>query len=218
MSLEVRFDGLDTCAVSDAADRLGLPAGVCLLAPLQPGTRAAGRVRTVQLVESRRPASRHHASEVIAASGAGEVIVVAGGIPDVAAWGGLLSRAARERSIEAAIIDGACRDADEIRTLAFPVWARGCSPRSSRGRLIQTATDVPVTIAGITIAPGDFAIADGSGVVFIRGSDTPAVLAEASRIVQREQELVSKIERGASALEVFSAPYERLLDEAREKD
>jgi regulator of RNase E activity RraA len=194
-------------------DRLGIPGGVCTLRPLVASDRAAGRVRTVKLSRAVPDASRHHAADVIASAGEGDVIVIAGGTEDVGAWGGLLARAAQARSIAAAIVDGACRDADEIASIAFPVWARGTSPRSSRGRLSQIAADVIVSIGDAVVHPGDFVLADATGVVFVPAKHAPAILDEAERIAAAERDLVARIAAGEDPLSLFGANYERFLDE-----
>jgi regulator of RNase E activity RraA len=48
-SLIERLAALDSCALSDALDSLGLPAAVAGLAPLSVARRIAGPVRTVKL-------------------------------------------------------------------------------------------------------------------------------------------------------------------------
>jgi 4-hydroxy-4-methyl-2-oxoglutarate aldolase len=78
----------------------------------------------------------------------------------------LLSRAARRRGVRGVVVDGACRDIDEAQALGFPLYARAAVPTTARGRAIELATNVPVTIDGVSIAPADLVIADGSGIAF----------------------------------------------------
>ena len=92
-----RLAKLDTCAVSDALDRLGLKGAVLGLRPLWPCPRIVGRAVTVKIkpagLEKRK---QHLCTPAIAAATASDIIVVDhGGRTDVAAWGGLLSLAAQ---------------------------------------------------------------------------------------------------------------------------
>src|ERR1700686_4919273 len=89
----VRLAKLDTCAVSDALDRLGLPGAVVGIGPLWPCPRIVGRCVTVKIKPAGLEKSRQHlCTSAIAVAAPTDVIVVDnGGRIDVAAWGGLLS-------------------------------------------------------------------------------------------------------------------------------
>ena len=129
----------------------------------------------------------------------------------MAGWGGLLSRAARGRGIRGVIVDGACRDVDEAQELGFPLYARAAVPTTARGRAIELATNATVTIDGVTVAPGDLVIADGSGVVFVPAGSAEEVMATAEQLAAREAELAARIERGLPPTEVLGGGYERML-------
>jgi regulator of RNase E activity RraA len=74
----------------------------------------------------------------------GDVVVVAnGGRTDVSGWGGLLSLGCVERGLAGAVVDGACRDVAEAQADGLPVFARGTSPRTARGRLRQKSAGSP---------------------------------------------------------------------------
>src|ERR1700681_1265582 len=118
-----RLGKLDTCAVSDALDRLALKGAVLGISPLWPCPRIVGRCVTVKIKPAGLARSKQHlCTAAIAAAAPTDVIVVDnGGRVDVAAWGGLLSLAARIKQLRGVIVDGACRDLDESRELGFPV-------------------------------------------------------------------------------------------------
>src|SRR5579862_8073286 len=126
-----RLGRLDTCAVSDALDKLGLKGSVTGLTRYSTQHRIAGRVLTVTLspAEGRRN-TRHLCTGAIEAAQPGDVIVVEQrtGI-DAASWGGNLSIGARMRGVAGVIIDGPARDIDESRQLDFPVFARSLTAR-----------------------------------------------------------------------------------------
>src|SRR5579864_9410009 len=101
-TLQERLAQLDSCAISDALDRLHLSGVVLGLHAVTVQKRVAGRALTVQLEETDgRAAMRHLGTAAVDASGPGDVIVVAhGGRLDVSGWGGLLSLGATRRGIE----------------------------------------------------------------------------------------------------------------------
>ncbi|HJS94858.1 MAG TPA: hypothetical protein VJ741_11370 [Solirubrobacteraceae bacterium] len=77
--------------------------------------------------------------------------------------------------------------------------------------MIELATNSTVTINGVTLAPGDLVIADGSGVVFVPFGPAEQVLAAAEQLGAREAELAAQIECGVPPTEVLGGGYERML-------
>lgn len=210
-----RLSRLDCCAVSDAMDRLGLAGVVTGLHPLSSSRRIAGRVVTVKLGTG--PATgagptRHLGTTAIEAARPGDVIVVEqrSGV-DAGSWGGILSLGAKLRGVAGVIADGPVRDIDEAKAHDFPVFARGCTARTARGRIVELATNEPVTIGEITVAPGDCVIADGSAVVFVRSGDIERVLEAAERIAGREALMAKALLAGTPVTEVMGADYEHML-------
>lgn len=217
-ALLARLDALDSCVVSDALDRLGLPGTVPGIGRLWPGPQLSGRVVTVTLGvfdPQASTAAPHLGTRAIEAAGEHDVIVVANaGRVAMAGWGGLLSRAARCRGVRGVIVDGACRDVDEAQALGFPLYARAAVPTTARRRVVEVATNQPVMIGDVTVAPGDLVIADGSGVVFVAAASAGDVLATAERLAAREAEMAAQIEQGGAPTEVLGGGYERLLTDA----
>lgn len=205
--------GLDTCAVSDAMDKLGKTGTALGISRMTTMRRIAGRVRTVQLGRAVATESRRHlAVGAIASSKSGDVIVVAnGGDCSVAAWGGLLTNAARQRGIAGVVVDGAFRDLDECEQLEFPVFALSSCPTTARGRLAETGSDIAIVVSGVTVHPGDLVVADGTGVVFLPFEDAPQVMAEARKIMQNEAEMVAEIRADRSLGSVLGERYEGML-------
>jgi len=211
-SFQKRLGRLDTCVVSDALDRLGFTGVVPGLERLSTDSKITGPVLTVRLETANgRTAERHLCTAAIEAAKPGEIIIVEHhSRSDCAGWGGILSRAARMRKIAGVIVDGICRDIDESRELGFPVFGRGVLPVTARGRVIETEFNTPVIIGSITVRPGDWVIADGSGVVFIAAENLQAVVEEAEKFVAREAELIADIESGTPVSKVMSRTYEHM--------
>jgi regulator of RNase E activity RraA len=209
-----RLAKLDTCAVSDALDRLGLRGAVLGVGPLWPCPRIVGRCVTVKIKPAGLEKSKQHlCTPAIAAATPTDVIVVDnGGRVDVAAWGGLLSLAAQVRQVRGVIVDGACRDLDESRELGFPVFGRAAVQVTARGRIMQQSFNQEIAFAGVQVHPGDLVIADTSGVVFVPAARELDVIAQAEALAQREAAMAEAIRGGRSVVEVMEQMgYESML-------
>jgi regulator of RNase E activity RraA len=215
-----RLGKLDTCAVSDALDRLGLKGAVIGIRPLWPCPRIVGRCVTVKIKPAGLEKPKQHlCTPAIHAATPTDVIVVDnGGRIDVAAWGGLLSLAAQVKKLGGVIVDGACRDVDESRDLQFPVYARAAVQVTARGRIMQQSFNEEIQFAGVQVHPGDLVIADGSGVVFIPRAKEPEVIAQAEALADREAKMGEAIRSGRSVVEVMETlGYEAMLNKDKEK-
>lgn len=203
---------LDTCAVSDALDRLGLPGAVLGIAPTAPPARVGGRVVTVKLVNADgRQSHRHLGTAAIEAASPGDVIVIENPRLDAAGWGGILSAAAKARGVAGVIVDGAARDIDESRELALPVFARAAVPRTARGRLIEESFNQPIMVGEVRVSPGDLVLADGSGVVFLAAPRAEEVIQAAESIAAREAKMKEAVLAGERVTEVMGRDYETML-------
>ena len=209
-----RLGRLDACAVSDALDKLELPPSVSGIHRFSTERRIAGRVLTVTLaLAGGRPStSRHLCTAAIEAANPGDIIVVEQrtGI-DAASWGGNLSIGAQVRGVAGVIVEGPARDIDDSRRLDFPVFARTHTARTARGRIVEVATNEPIRVGEVTVSPGDYVVADGSGVAFIPQSQVERVLETAETIVQREEAMAAAIRNGTPISQVMGANYERML-------
>jgi 4-hydroxy-4-methyl-2-oxoglutarate aldolase len=215
--LQQRLSQLDSCVVSDALDKLGLTGVAPGIARLSTDKKITGRVLTVKLESANgRLAERHLCTAAIEAAGPGEIIVIEHhSRTDCAGWGGLLSRAALVKKVQGVIVDGLCRDIDEGRELGFPIFACGVIPATARGRIIETDFNCPITVGGVTVTPGDWVIADGSGVVFIAADKLAEVLDQAEKLVAREATLLKDIESGTPVSKVMSRTYEHMTQKEK---
>ena len=210
---------MDSCAVSDAVDKLGLPPSVTGIPRMSTDRRIAGRVLTVKLDRAEgRSNTRHLCTAAIEAASPGDIIVCEQrtGL-DAACWGGNLTIAAKARGVAGAIIEGPARDIDESRQLDFPVFARSLTGRTARGRIVEVSTGEAVRVGDVTVNHGDYVIADASSVVFIPQADVARVVEAAELIVQRESLMAQALRGGRRASEVMGANYEHMLNTASAK-
>ena len=209
-----RLSQLDTCAVSDALDALQLTGVVTRLHPMWQCGKIVGQAVTVKLgPKGEAQSTRHLGTAAIMAASEGNIIVVEnGGRLDVAGWGGLLSTAAKLRGIAGVIIDGACRDIDESREGEFPVFARAAVPTTARGRIVEQSFNESIIVENVAVAPGDYVLADGSGIAFIPVSRAEEIISKAESIANREREMARAILDGVPITEVMGLSYEKLLE------
>lgn len=215
-----RLRKLDACAVSDALDKLGLAGVVGGLPARSSLRRIAGRAVTVKLARADEVAPvagppRHLGTTAIEAAGPDEVIVVEqrSGV-EAGSWGGILSLGAKMRGVAGVVADGPVRDIDEAREYDLPVYCTALTARTARGRVAEVGTNIPVTIRGHAVNPGDYVIADGSAVVFVAAADVERVLAAAEQIAAREAAMARALLAGKPITEVMGANYENMLRNA----
>ena len=123
----------------------------------------------------------------------GDVLVVDGeGDTSRALVGEIMMTSARVRRAVAFVMDGAIRDADAFEQHQFPCWARGISLRGPY-KEGPGSINVPVTIGGMLVNPGDIIVGDGDGIIAV----PRAVAAEVARLAQakvaHEQETIAAI-------------------------
>jgi regulator of RNase E activity RraA len=209
-----RLRRLDSCAVSDALDRLKLQ-GVVSQVPQHSGEhRIAGAIVTLQVGVGQPPPGpvRHLGTHAIEAATSDHVIVVEqrSGI-DAGCWGGLLTLGARVRAVAGVIADGPVRDIDEARAYNFAIFAQALTARTARGRVTELGTNVPISPWSIPVEPEDFVIADRSAVVFISARDIDRVLDSAEAIAFREAAMAKDLLTGKDPSAVMAGNYENML-------
>lgn len=139
-------------------------ARVCELDFSSYGGRRAfeGRVRTVRCFEDFGLLRK-----LVEEPGEGCVLVVdGGGSVARAIFGATMAGIAMDKGWSGIVFNGAIRDSAELIALDLGVKALALHPR--RGTKLGTGeVDVPVQMGGITIAPGEWMVADEDGVIVL---------------------------------------------------
>ncbi|MFN7276457.1 MAG: RraA family protein, partial [Betaproteobacteria bacterium] len=140
----------------------------------------------------------------------GDVVVVdAGGETETSVFGGLMGSLFLNRGVQGAVIDGACRDTDELRDLGFVVFSRTVTARGTHtmfsGRKDDVQLNVSVQCGGVVVSPGDMIVADEIGITVVPAERLEAVLAAAREQAEREEATRQRIREGRS--------FEQLLEE-----
>ena len=195
---------LDTATLSDALDRLGLTGQCYKIIPCDPNFQMVGRAFTVLYAPAASPAGT--VGDFIDDVEPGSVIVLDnGGRENATVWGDILTEIADRRGIAGTVIDGVNRDKHLCLQLGYPVFSRASWMRTGKDRVQVEATNIPVTIGGARVAPGDLLKGDSDGVVVIAKDHEEAVLAAAEEIQDAEDRIRESVRGGMR------------LDEAREK-
>lgn len=192
-----------TSIVSDALDELGILGVLPGLVAQRIGQgRVVGRALPVRLEpKANDPAAYRFGGgvgkpleQVLQTMQDGDVVMMdLGGSNRAAAWGGLASRIAQRRGVRGTIMWGACRDVDEIRAIGYPVWSVAVCPRRSRNEFTFGAINEAISIAGVTVAPRDYVVADESGVVCVPQARVAEVLPLCTRIGDQEAALEAQV-------------------------
>ena len=187
------FSSVAVASVADAVDKVCGKRGYmdATIKPRINDKRVVGPAATVLEAATDEFVPPQHALDLIDEAPRGSVIVIsiAGGEPNVAVWGGLMTAGAVANEHAGAILDGGVRDLAEIRRdYDFPVFARDVSPGTTLGRYKTVAAQVPVEVGGVVVHPGDIVVADVDGVVVVPRGKAAEVLAMAQEIDARELE------------------------------
>ncbi|MGA3942037.1 RraA family protein [Ralstonia nicotianae] len=205
------FRGLDTPAVSDALDKLGLP-GQCLgIMPLDHyATPIFGPAFTVRYVSASTPPGT--VGDFIDDVADGDVVVIDnGGRTDCTVWGDIMTQYAGQRRIAGTVIDGVCRDVSRALGDGYPLFTRGRFMRTGKDRVQVEAVNGTVSIGTARVVARDIVIADANGVVVVPRERAAEVAAVASQIEQVEAGIRAQIVSGKSLREAREALGYHLL-------
>jgi 4-hydroxy-4-methyl-2-oxoglutarate aldolase len=92
------------------------------------------------------------------------------------------------RGMRGIVIDGGCRDSDEVILERIPVYHRGSTRGIDPGRVVIESYNNPVNVGGVLVMPGDVIVADTEGVVVVPRAKAEAVAAAARRIQDSDKE------------------------------
>ncbi|MGF6290373.1 4-hydroxy-4-methyl-2-oxoglutarate aldolase [Paraburkholderia youngii] len=186
---------LETATLSDALDRLGLNGQCSRIKPRDPSFRMAGRAFTILYGPAASPAGT--VGDFIDDVPPGSVIVLDnGGRTDATVWGDILTEIAHRRGIAGTVIDGINRDVHLCLSLGYPVFSRDNWMRTGKDRVQVEATNVPVNIGDVRVAPGDLLRGDADGVISIPKEHEERVLAAAEEIDAAERAIRAAVASG----------------------
>ena len=132
-----------------------------------------------------------------------------------ACWGGVVTNAAKVAGVVGGVIDGPATDFSEVRRCEMPLWCRGPSPITTKLLGLEGAFNVPVTVGGQTVSPGDAVLADESGVVILKREEAEAIARRALDMQEREITLLERIYKGEKLADISGAT--RMVEAASDR-
>ncbi len=191
---------LATSTLANALDDAGLHRNViATIKAVAPGMRFAGPAVTVREVAGDfgdYNSEDFKIGAILDAAGPGDVIVIDLGGARCSTWGGMASLAATVKGVAGLLVDGGVRDLEEMIAFDFPVFARHLVPTTGRGRLKVEAIGEPVEIDGVTVAPGDIIVADGTGAVCLPQAAAEEIVTRAEALQRDDEAAVAEIQKG----------------------
>ena len=137
----------------------------------------------------------------------GDVMVIqAGEHLNGALWGDLLTKSALARGLAGVVIDGAARDRDAIEEQGFPVFSTAVLPGGTY-KTNPGSVNVPVSVAGAAVEPGDIIVGDADGVVVVPKGIAREVLDIARSILAKEIEMTERVERGELIFDILDLQH-----------
>lgn len=97
----------------------------------------------------------------------GDFIVIDQSGVDVGLMGSESSLVGMRLGARGYVSNGGVRDTDEIIIQKVPFWSAMISQTMVQGRLQYDSCDIPVSVGGVTVNPGDIIVADGDGVIVV---------------------------------------------------
>lgn len=172
------------------------------LNPLTPTARLVGTAFTVRIPDT-DSAAVHYAVDHIRP---GHVVVIdMGGDLERACVGAMVAFTAKEHGAAGIVVDGMATDLADLIEFDLPVFARGTSALTTRILGTEGDVNLPVSIGGATVCPGQLVLADPDGVLFIDAEDLLAVSERAVAAQDWEVGVKEKVRAGVPLSELSGA-------------
>ena len=174
--------------------------------PIDPKSHIVGRAVTVKC----QPGDNLAIHQGIYAAQPGDVLVCdLRGYNQGGHFGDIMALACKVRGLAGVVLDGSCRDSEDIKALGFPVFSRGLNPsgtvKASLGQI-----NVPVICGGVEVNPGDIILGDCDGVVVVPQEQEDEVFEKALAKYEKEQHIVEQLFAGKTTLEIYG--FDKLIE------
>ena len=186
----------------EAGGRIGaLPSAI---KPMAPGFRVSGPAFPV----SGPPLDNMWLHRAIHVAKPGDVLVfTVGNAYEGGYLGDVMATAAKTQGLGGLVVDGCVRDGEELEDVGFPIFARGlCIQGTTKDPAGAGSLFAPVTIAHVTIAPGDLVVGDRNGVAVIPRARVAEIVARASEHDAKEAKNLVRVKNGETTLTIHGYP------------
>jgi len=133
----------------------------------------------------------------------GDVLVLATTAPSThGMFGDLLATSLMVRGVRGLVIDAAVRDTADLRAMGFPVWTRHVSIQGTV-KATPGSVNVPITLGGEIITPGDVICADDDGVVLVKRGEVEWALEQSQARLAKEEETRARLKAGELGVDFY---------------
>jgi len=196
---------IGTATVHEAIGRRGFVGPH--IRPIQQDTRVAGTAVTV----SSHPGDNIMIHAAIEVCQEGDVLVVVNTAPSThGMFGDLLATSLITRGVRGLVIDAGVRDTSDLREMGFPVWSQHVSCQGTV-KATPGSVNVPVSLGGVIISPGDVVCADDDGVVIVEREEAPWALEMSRERLAKEAGTRAQLEAGVLGLDLYGL-RDKLVD------
>jgi regulator of RNase E activity RraA len=175
--------------------------------PIDPTLKLAGPVWTVS-GHLDRTKTRHDTllgwCTLLSKAPAGHVVVCQPHNREVALMGELSAQTLAARGVLGYVVDGGSRDTELVLEQRFPVWCSFLTPSDIVARWIPDAYGAPIDIGGVTIATGDYLLADRDGVVIVPKAIAEEVVLRTEEVVSTESDMRKALIGGLDPVEAYN--------------
>jgi regulator of RNase E activity RraA len=139
--------------------------------------------------------------KIIDAAGPGAVLMIGMGGAEVSTLGGLAALAAKTKGIAGVVIDGACRDLDQIADTGLWVSTRHVVPTTGKTRVRLESLGDGANVGGVRVHNGDLVIGDDTGIVVVPQAEITRVLTIAEQNMAKDVAVEKALKAGKSLAE-----------------
>lgn len=133
----------------------------------------------------------------------GDVLVVATNSPSTdGLFGELFATALARRGVRGVVLASGVRDVAELREMGFPAWSRAVSAQGSV-KATAGAVNIPITLGGQTVRPGDVIVADDDGVMVVPRGEVDRAMSASQVRTEKEAGARAAFESGELGLDRY---------------
>jgi regulator of RNase E activity RraA len=190
------YRSLLTTDISDAMGH-GYAMDIGIRSLLTPTPAIMGIAYTVKCINR----SNTHLHNALYDAPKGSIVVAETDGNNYAVAGGNVCAVAQQNDITGFIIDGVARDLGEIRSLQFPVFARGIYPKPGN-KTKEGFSQCKIACGNVVVNPGDLVVADEEGIVVVPQEEIESIL---------EKALMKKAKAEKTPLEEWRKDHEQKI-------
>jgi 4-hydroxy-4-methyl-2-oxoglutarate aldolase len=167
--------------------------------PIQAGTRVSGSVVTAVCW----PGDNLMIHAAVEHCQPGDIVVVTTASPcSDGGFGELLATSLAAHGVRGLVTTAGVRDVAELRAMGFPVWTANVS---AQGTVKETvgAVNVPISVDGAVINPGDVLVADDDGVVCVPRLSVGAAIEASAAREAKEADSRAQLAEGQLGLDMY---------------